>query len=160
MRVVAAVDKFRGTATAAEVAAAIGHACWELGHDCVEIAVADGGEGILDALGGPNRTTTVTGPLGDPVEAPWRLHRRVAVIEMALASGLSLAGGAESNGDSANPAISADDLAQALRHNGIIDTEGYRKLGRNQLRIGLWPAIPRGDIEALTACLDYLIAAF
>ena len=49
--VVAAVDKFRGTATAAEVAAAIGHACWELGHDCVEIAVADGGEGILDALG-------------------------------------------------------------------------------------------------------------
>ncbi|MGA0220498.1 MAG: glycerate kinase [Ilumatobacteraceae bacterium] len=97
MRVVAAVDKFRGTATAAEVAAAIGHACWELGHDCVEIAVADGGEGILDALGGPNRTTTVTGPLGDPVDAPWRLHRRVAVIEMALASGLSLAGGAESN---------------------------------------------------------------
>src|SRR5210317_740406 len=97
MRVVAAVDKFRGTATAAEVAAAIGHACWELGHDCVEIAVADGGEGILDALGGPNRTTTVTGPLGDPVEAPWRLHRRVAVIEMALASGLQLAGGAEDN---------------------------------------------------------------
>lgn len=97
MRVVAAVDKFRGTATAAEVAAAIGHACWELGHDCVEIAVADGGEGILDALGGPNRTTTVTGPLGDPVNAPWRLHRRVAVIEMALASGLQLAGGAEGN---------------------------------------------------------------
>ncbi|MDA3010105.1 MAG: glycerate kinase [Actinomycetota bacterium] len=93
MRVVAAVDKFRGTATAAEVAAAIGHACWELGHDCVEIAVADGGEGILDALGGPNRTTTVTGPLGDP----GRLHRRVAVIEMALASGLQLAGGAEGN---------------------------------------------------------------
>jgi len=97
VRVVAAVDKFRGTATAAEVAAAIGHACWELGHDCVEIAVADGGEGILDALGGPNRTTTVTGPLGDPVDAPWRLHRRVAVIEMALASGLQLAGGAEGN---------------------------------------------------------------
>jgi len=97
VRVVAAVDKFRGTATAAEVAAAIGHACWELGHDCVEIAVADGGEGILDALGGPNRTTTVTGPLGDPVETPWRLHRRVAVIEMALASGLQLAGGAEGN---------------------------------------------------------------
>ncbi|MGB1723347.1 MAG: glycerate kinase, partial [Ilumatobacteraceae bacterium] len=64
MRVVAAVDKFRGTATAAQVAAAIGHACWELGHDCTEIAVADGGEGILEALGGPNRTTTVTGPLG------------------------------------------------------------------------------------------------
>jgi glycerate 2-kinase len=97
VRVVAAVDKFRGTATAAQVAAAIGHACWELGHDCTEVAVADGGEGILEALGGPNRTTTVTGPLGDPVEAGWRLHRRVAVIEMALTSGLQLAGGAEGN---------------------------------------------------------------
>lgn len=94
---VAAVDKFRGTATAAEVAAAIGHACWEHGDDCTEMALADGGEGLLDVLGGPNRTTTVTGPLGAPVEAPWRLRRGTAVIEMALASGLVLAGGAESN---------------------------------------------------------------
>ena len=57
MRVVAAVDKFRGTATAADVAHAIGQACWELGHDCTEFALADGGEGLLDALGGANRTT-------------------------------------------------------------------------------------------------------
>lgn len=97
MRVVAAVDKFRGTATAADVAAAIGHACWERGHDCVEIALADGGEGLLDVLGGANRTTVVTGPLGTPVEAPWRIHRGTAIIEMALASGLVLAGGAEHN---------------------------------------------------------------
>jgi glycerate kinase len=97
MRVVAAVDKFRGSATAAEVAAAIGHACWERNHDCVEVPVADGGEGLLDVLGGANRTTTVTGPLGTPVEAAWRLHRGTAVIEMALASGLQLAGGAEGN---------------------------------------------------------------
>lgn len=94
---VAAVDKFRGTASAREVAAAIGHACWEHGHDCTEMALADGGEGLLDVLGGPNRTTTVTGPLGAPVEAAWRLRRGTAVIEMALASGLVLAGGAESN---------------------------------------------------------------
>ena len=52
MRIIAAVDKFRGTATAAEVAAAIGSAGWELGHDVVEIPVADGGEGLLDVLGG------------------------------------------------------------------------------------------------------------
>ncbi|MEJ7799185.1 MAG: glycerate kinase [Ilumatobacter sp.] len=97
MRVVAAVDKFRGTATAADVAAAIGHACWEQGHDCVEVALADGGEGLLDVLGGPNRTTIVTGPLGIPVEAAWRMHRGTAIIEMALASGLQLAGGAEHN---------------------------------------------------------------
>jgi glycerate kinase len=97
VRVLAAVDKFRGTAAAAEVAAAIGHACWELGHDCDEAAVADGGEGTLDALGGPNRTSVVTGPLGDPVEASWRLHRNTAIIEMARASGLSLVGGPAQN---------------------------------------------------------------
>ncbi len=97
MRVLAAVDKFRGSATAAQVAAAIGHACWELGHDCVELPVADGGEGTLDVLGGPNRTSTVTGPLGDPVQAAWRLHRGTAVIEMARASGLELVGGPERN---------------------------------------------------------------
>ena len=59
--------------------------------------MADGGEGTLDVLGGPNRTTLVTGPLGQPVEAAWRLHRGVAVIEMARASGLTLAGGPAKN---------------------------------------------------------------
>jgi glycerate kinase len=97
MRIVAAVDKFRGSATAAEIAAAIGHACWEHGHDCAEFALADGGEGLLDVLGGANRTTTVTGPLGRPVEAEWRIRNGTAVIEMARASGLLLAGGAEGN---------------------------------------------------------------
>ncbi|MEO5899489.1 MAG: glycerate kinase [Ilumatobacteraceae bacterium] len=97
MRVVAAVDKFRGTATAADVASAIGNACWDLGLECVEIPVADGGEGTLEALGGANRTSTVSGPLGDLVEARWRLHRDTAVIEMAAASGLTLAGGADGN---------------------------------------------------------------
>jgi glycerate kinase len=97
MRVLAAVDKFRGTATAREVAAAIGHACWHLGHDCTEVPIADGGEGTLDVLGGPNRTTRVTDPLGSPVDAEWRLHRDVAVIEMARASGLTLVGGSEKN---------------------------------------------------------------
>jgi glycerate kinase len=97
VRVVAAVDKFRGSATARQVAAAIGHACWELGHDCDEVPVADGGEGTLEVLGGANRISTVTGPLGDAVEAPWRLARGTAIIEMALASGLALVGGAEGN---------------------------------------------------------------
>ena len=97
MRVLAAVDKFKGTATAAQVAAAIGHACWELGHECVEQPVADGGEGTLEALGGANRTSVVTGPLGDAVKAEWRLHRDTAIIEMARASGLTLVGGAAGN---------------------------------------------------------------
>ena len=97
MRVVAAADKFRGTATAAQVVAAIGHACWELGHECVELPMADGGEGTLEVLGGATRTSLVTGPLGDPVEAAWRLQGDTAVIEMAAASGLAVVGGAPGN---------------------------------------------------------------
>lgn len=97
MRVLAAPDKFKGTATAHEVAQAIGHACWELDIECVELPMADGGDGILDVLGGPNRTSIVTGPLGNPVEAGWRLHKETAVIEMARASGLVLAGGKSGN---------------------------------------------------------------
>jgi glycerate kinase len=97
VRVVAAPDKFRGTATAADVAVAIGHAAEALGWTCDEVPLADGGEGTLDVLGGPNRTTLVTGPLGKPVEAGWRLAGGTAVIEMARASGLELAGGAEGN---------------------------------------------------------------
>jgi phosphoserine aminotransferase len=50
----------------------------------------------------------------------------------------------------------ADDIAATLRANGIVDTESYRKLGRNQLRIGMFPAVEPADVEALTACLDYL----
>ncbi|MFN3256842.1 MAG: glycerate kinase [Ilumatobacter sp.] len=96
-RVLAAPDKFKGTASAADIAAAIGHACWELGIDCVERPMADGGDGILDVLGGANRHTTVTGPLGDPIRAGWRLSGDTAIIEMAQASGLVAAGGAERN---------------------------------------------------------------
>jgi phosphoserine aminotransferase len=54
--------------------------------------------------------------------------------------------------------VDAKALAAALRANGIVDTEPYRKLGRNQLRIALFPAIEPSDVEALTACLDFLIA--
>ena len=54
-------------------------------------------EGTLDAFGGPNRSTRVTGPLHAPVDAAWRLDGAKAVIEMATASGLALAGGREHN---------------------------------------------------------------
>ena len=53
--------------------------------------------------------------------------------------------------------LSADAIAASLRANGIVDTESYRKLGRNQLRIGLFPAVDPADVEALTACIDYLV---
>ena len=53
--------------------------------------------------------------------------------------------------------IDAAKVNAALRANGIVDTDSYRKLGRNQLRIGMFPAIDPDDVEALTACLDFLV---
>jgi phosphoserine aminotransferase len=53
--------------------------------------------------------------------------------------------------------VDAAALAAALRANGIVDTEPYRKLGRNQLRIGMFPAVDPGDVEALTACIDWVL---
>jgi len=46
-----------------------------------------------------------------------------------------------------------------LRANGIVDTESYRKLGRNQLRVALFPAIDPADVEALTHCIDFVVDA-
>lgn len=56
-------------------------------------------------------------------------------------------------------AIDAAAVAATLRANGIVDTEPYRKLGRNQLRIAMYPAIDPSDVEALTACIDYVVEA-
>ncbi len=53
--------------------------------------------------------------------------------------------------------VDAATVATVLRANGIVDTEPYRKLGRNQLRIAMYPAVDPGDVEALTACIDYVI---
>jgi phosphoserine aminotransferase len=53
--------------------------------------------------------------------------------------------------------VDAAALARILRANGIVDTEPYRSLGRNQLRIGMFPAVDPADVQALTACLDYVI---
>ena len=53
--------------------------------------------------------------------------------------------------------IKADDVAKTLRANGIVDTEPYRKLGRNQLRIAMYPAVDPSDVEALTACIDWVL---
>jgi phosphoserine aminotransferase len=53
--------------------------------------------------------------------------------------------------------IDAVEVSKALRANGIVDTDSYRKLGRNQLRIAMFPAIEPADIEALTVCVDYVV---
>ncbi len=53
--------------------------------------------------------------------------------------------------------VDAAAVAAALRANGIVDTEPYRKLGRNQLRIGMFPAVEPDDVRALTACIDFVV---
>jgi phosphoserine aminotransferase len=56
-----------------------------------------------------------------------------------------------------DPAVPHETVSRVLRANGIVDTEPYRKLGRNQLRIGMFPAVDPEDIAALTACIDYVV---
>jgi len=53
--------------------------------------------------------------------------------------------------------VDAAAVAKVLRANGIVDTEPYRKLGRNQLRVGMFPAIEPDDVSALTACIDHVV---
>ena len=53
--------------------------------------------------------------------------------------------------------VDAAALAATLRANGIVDVEPYRKLGRNQLRVGMFPAVEPADVEALTACVDWVV---
>jgi phosphoserine aminotransferase len=53
--------------------------------------------------------------------------------------------------------VDASALAATLRANGIVDVEPYRKLGRNQLRIAMFPATDPGDVQALTACIDWVL---
>lgn len=98
--VLAAPDKFRGTASAGAVAAAVAEGAKAAGWKCDRAPVADGGEGILEVLGGSVRSSRVQGPLGEVVDAEWRFREGrppTAVLEMARAAGLDLAGGAEWN---------------------------------------------------------------
>ncbi len=103
--VLIACDKFKGTLTAAEACAAVAEGLktvWP-GAEIVQRPMADGGEGtarvICEACGGEWLTETVTGPLGDKVEAGWAwlADTRTAVIEMSEASGLRLLGPARRN---------------------------------------------------------------
>jgi len=119
--------------------------------------MADGGEGTLEALGGPNRATVVSGPLGDDVEAPWRLDGRTAIIEMACASGLLLAGGPEENdavaastfgtGELIAAAIDAGARRVVVGVGGSATTDG----GFGALR-ALYPTARFRGVELVVAC--------
>jgi glycerate 2-kinase len=100
LNVLVAPDSFKGTYSAREVAAALARGLRAGGLEAVELPIADGGEGTMDALGGEVRTASVSDPLGRPVEARFSMLEdgRTAVVETAEASGLRLV--AESERDS------------------------------------------------------------
>ena len=135
MHVLAAPDKFRGTLSAREAAAAITAGAARVGWTAVELPLADGGEGTLEVLGGGNRRTTVTGPHGDPVAAEWRLEEDgTAIVEAALVCGLTLAGGPEQNdslgatsrgvGELVSAAIAAGAARIVVAVGGVASTDG------------------------------------
>lgn len=115
--VLVAPDKFRGTATAPEVCAAVAAAA---GPEVTVTAqpMSDGGEGVLEAFGGANRSGTVTGPLSRPVPVAWRLVEDLAVIESAQACGLLVAGGAAGNDPVAATTRGVGELLVAARRAG------------------------------------------
>lgn len=95
---VVAPDKWRGTATATEIAAVIAGVAAEQGWTADMAPVSDGGEGFSSVLGGRPRAGRVHGPLGAAVEAAWfELDGSTATVEMARASGLALVGGPKGN---------------------------------------------------------------
>jgi glycerate kinase len=155
--VVAAPDKFRGTASASQVAEAVGRAARVAGWTSDEAPVADGGEGTLEVLGGKPRYARVHDALGRPIEAEWRLNGSTAVVEMARASGLTLVGGAAGNDPvragtaGAGELIAAAVMAGARRvligMGGSATTDG----GQPALRV-LEPHSRLRGIELVVAC--------
>ncbi len=157
MHVIAATDKFRGTATAAEVAAAVACAVEAVGGTCEQVPVADGGEGTLEVLGGANRHSVVMGPLGDPVDAAWRLAGGTAVIEMARASGLTLVGGADGNDPIAATTHGTGELISAALEQGarrvLVGMGGSASTdgGLGAIR-AIWAANRLRGVELIAAC--------
>ena len=144
MRVVIAPDSLKGTATAADTAAAI-RAGWldeRPDDDVVTVPMADGGEGTIDAFAAasPDATrvpVTVTGPAGRPVDAVWlRLPDGRAVVELAATSGLPLLGGrlqpetatSRGFGEAITAALDAGATGLVLGIGGSASTDGGRSV--------------------------------
>lgn len=145
-KVLVAPDKFKGTLTSREAADAIAAEARALGAVTRVQPIADGGDGTVDAFGGTNRHSMVTGPLGSPVRAGWRLEGGRAVIESAAASGLVLAGGPAGNGPwAATSAGTGELIAEAL------------VAGATEIVVGMGgSAMTDGGVGALTALAGHV----
>lgn len=127
MRIVVAPDKFKGSLEAPDVAAALEEGIHSVDPtaEVVRLPVADGGEGTLEAALGAGfvpSPVTVTGPVGEPVEAEFALRDRTAVVEMALASGLA--------------ALPVDETGQPVLDAGGATSRGTGELVRAALDAG------------------------
>jgi glycerate kinase len=161
-RIVVCPDKFRGTADAAAVAGAMATAATRLGWDACAVPMSDGGEGLLDAcaVACPEvETTPVTGPDGRMVHAEWRRAPHMAVVEMARASGLALAGGPERNDPvRATSRGTGELLVAAARHVGPGGTVvvGLGGSATTDGGLGLWEAVEEagglGGARVVGAC--------
>jgi glycerate kinase len=159
-KVLAAPDAFKGTATAAEIAVAIAAGAAEAGWETDECPLSDGGEGfldVLDVLGGEMSVTSVTGPLGDSVEAEWRNGGDTAVIESARASGLVLAGGSAGNDPiDATSRGTGELIVAAIRAGAKRIVVGVGGSATTDGGLGALEAIDDaggiGDIDLLVAC--------
>ena len=108
---------------------------WMLGHGGLAWAAKRSAESAAALYGWAERSPVATPYVTDPTFR----STTVATIDF-------------------DDSVDATALAKTLRANGIVDTEPYRKLGRNQLRISLFPTIDPSDVEALTACIDHVLA--
>lgn len=107
---------------------------WMLAHGGLEWAAARSERSAATLYGWAERREWATPFVGDPA-------KRSAVVGTI----------------DLDERIDAADVNTALRANGVLDTDAYRKLGRNQLRIGMFPAIEPDDVAALTACIDHVV---
>lgn len=156
-RVLAAADKFRGSASAPRVCGAIAAGVEQVGGECVRLPLADGGEGTLAVLGDPNRVTTVTGPLQELVTAQWRLDGDTAYIECASVIGLELAGGREGNDALAATSRGVGELIAAALSEGartVIVAVG----GTATTDGGLWALTTLEHLLPLPADVDLIVA--
>jgi glycerate kinase len=121
LRLLVAPDSFKGTFSAEQVAEAIGAGLGDGGADAILLPAADGGEGTLDALlaalGGERRSAPAHDPLGRPLEAGYGVLEdgRIAVVEVAAASGLSLVAEGERDAEAASTAGTGELIAAAAR---------------------------------------------
>lgn len=109
---------------------------WMLGHGGLEWCASRSDESARIMYGWAEATSWTTPFVADPAQR----SPVVATIDL-------------------DDSIDATAVSAALRANGVLDTDSYRKLGRNQLRVGMFPAVDPADVEALTGCIEHVVEA-